>query len=292
MSKELSSILNFRDVGCTINQESGSESIREGLLYRCAQPDDASHEDRIRLRDVYKIKTVIDLRTRTEHIQNEKKREARQSAAAATDDSSAQSIEPRKVSGIEYAEVNFIGSAYTNSLLKKLSWYDYFRLIALMVTGYRIEGLRIVGEKVMNEQGLLGLARDSIDYCTNEVREVFDILSEPDNFPVLVHCTHGKDRAGLVVQLVLMLLGIEEELINSDYMLSGPGLASQREERLSEVRSIGLNDDFANCNPELVHVAHEHIRQKYGSIDGYLEHCGVTKQAREQVKQVLQSKSD
>ena len=108
MPQELASILNFRDVGRIINQESGSQSIREGLLYRCAQPDDASHEDRIRLRGVYKIKTVIDLRTKTEHIQNEKKREARQSAATSTGESASQSIEPRKISGIEYAEVNFI----------------------------------------------------------------------------------------------------------------------------------------------------------------------------------------
>ena len=73
-------ILNFRDVGKTINEFLGEKyicshspraaaliqshrRIAEGNIFRSARPDDAAISDRIRLRNSYGIKTIIDLRT-------------------------------------------------------------------------------------------------------------------------------------------------------------------------------------------------------------------------------------
>jgi protein tyrosine/serine phosphatase len=42
--------------------------------------------------------------------------------------------------------------------------------------------------------------------CKGEVKQVFDVLADDRNWPVLVHCTQGKDRTGLIVMLVLFLL--------------------------------------------------------------------------------------
>jgi protein-tyrosine phosphatase len=58
------SILNFRDIGKTINGYSGQRLVRDGLLFRSARPDEATQRDRMLLKDVYGIKTVIDLRTK------------------------------------------------------------------------------------------------------------------------------------------------------------------------------------------------------------------------------------
>lgn len=35
---------------------------------------------------------------------------------------------------------------------------------------------------------------------------------EDENFPILVHCIHGKDRTGLIIMLLLMLCGVEPEV--------------------------------------------------------------------------------
>lgn len=53
--------------------------------------------------------------------------------------------------------------------------------------------------------------------------------------PVLVHCTAGKDRTGLVVALALSAAGIPREAIVEDYALSGPEV---RRHRLAPVQAI------------------------------------------------------
>ncbi|MCU1404313.1 MAG: tyrosine-protein phosphatase [Glaciihabitans sp.] len=46
--------------------------------------------------------------------------------------------------------------------------------------------------------------------------------------PVLVHCTAGKDRTGLVVALALLAAGVSENEILTDYALSGLEVAPRR----------------------------------------------------------------
>ncbi len=40
------------------------------------------------------------------------------------------------------------------------------------------------------------------------------------NLPAVVHCTHGKDRTGLLVALLLLMLGVDEAAVVQDYVLS------------------------------------------------------------------------
>ncbi|KAF2098949.1 hypothetical protein NA57DRAFT_76182 [Rhizodiscina lignyota] len=278
----LPSILNFRDVGKTINDFTGLNKLQEKKLYRSARLDNATAEDRKRLIDEFAIKSVIDLRTETEHIENSKKRNQRIKA-------NAQEAEPLKIPGIAYHEINFNGKGYSNSLIKQLTWHQFFRLIRLMAMGYRTEGIRVLGENVMRARGLTGLAVDSIDACTKEVKQVFDVLSNPESYPVLVHCTQGKDRTGLVVMLVLQVLVLDVGSTKHDYMLSEAELAPEREERLKEIESIGLTEEFARCDPLMVKTVYKHILDKYGGIDKYLsEACGVDAAAQDRVRRIME----
>jgi len=53
------------------------------------------------------------------------------------------------------------------------------------------------------------------------VKTVFDDLSQKDNYPIYLHCTHGMDRAGTISYLLLALLGVEEDILMKEYQLSG-----------------------------------------------------------------------
>ena len=55
------------------------------------------------------------------------------------------------------------------------------------------------------------------------IRRVFKVLAEPENYPVFYHCRIGTERTGLVSVLVNGLLGVPEEEIFQDYMLSNFG---------------------------------------------------------------------
>lgn len=46
------------------------------------------------------------------------------------------------------------------------------------------------------------------------------IISQEIQFPLFIHCLSGKDRTGIVVASLLLLLGIDREYIIDEYLLS------------------------------------------------------------------------
>lgn len=271
----LKSIVNFRDVGKFVNNATGATRLNCGLLYRSARPDEASSEERQRLINDYGVKSIIDLRTKTEHIEQAQKRNLRIKASAVLPKTNDALTEPLEIPGIIYHNINFNGSAFSRMLLSQLSWLEFFKLIGLMMLGYRKDAIKILSPR-MEAMGLIGLAQSSLDVCTGEVRQVFDVLSDERNWPVLIHCTQGKDRTGLVVMLVLFLLGVGDEIIDDDYRLSESELAPEKEERLKEIASIGLSERFAVCPPDVVSGIHAHVKDKYTSVENYLGFVGVS----------------
>lgn len=53
-----------------------------------------------------------------------------------------------------------------------------------------------------------------------EIRRVFSDLAKPENYPVYIHCTYGRDRTGTVCCLLEALLGMQEGDLWRDYQLS------------------------------------------------------------------------
>jgi hypothetical protein len=223
---------------------------------------------------------------RTEHIEQAQKRDAKIKASTAIPQTNDDVAEPLKISGITYHEINFNGSAFSRMLVSKLSWVDFFWLAGLMIFGYRLDAIKIIAPH-MNEMGLVGLAKSSLDVCKAEVKQIFDVLADGQNWPVLVHCTQGKDRTGLVVMLVLFLLEVDQASIDQDYRLSESELAPEMEGRVKEIQSIGLTEQFAVCPPNVVSSVHSHITEKYGNVQNYLESAGVSKEAILRLKELL-----
>lgn len=52
------------------------------------------------------------------------------------------------------------------------------------------------------------------------IRNIFADLADKNNYPVLMHCTHGMDRTGTVCYLLEAVLGMSEEDMMKDYQFS------------------------------------------------------------------------
>ncbi|KAF2013632.1 hypothetical protein BU24DRAFT_411355 [Aaosphaeria arxii CBS 175.79] len=282
------SIANFRDVGEFVNDHTEEKALYPGLLFRSARPDDASFQDRNRLIKDCKIRTIIDLRTKTEHIQQSQKRNARIASSAAAPESNDSAAEPLKIPKITYHEINFNGRDFSWMLLSQLTWFDFFRLIFLMLLGYRTDAIKILAPK-MNEMGLVGIAKSSVDVCKKEVKQVFDILANQQSYPLLLHCTQGKDRTGLIVMLVLFLLELDDgiDIISKDYLESEEGLNSERDEMLIELNRVGISPTFTRCPPNMVSEIYAHLEENYGGTEEYLQAAGVSYQQIKKIRSIL-----
>ncbi len=163
------------------------------------------------------------------------------------------------------------------------------KLFGLYALGYRREAIGVLGANVMAARGLAGLAEDTLAHSRAEVRAVFGVLCDVHAYPVLVHCTQGKDRTGLVVLLVLLLCGVEVQAIQADYGVSEAALRPEREEKLAEIRSIGLPDEFAECPVDWVERVRAYIDGTFGGVEEYLEGCGVTGEQRAGLVELLRT---
>ena len=105
--------------------------------------------------------------------------------------------------------------------------------------------------------------------------------------PGLVHCTQGKDRTGLVIAWVLMILGLPVKAIDFDYQLSEEALLPEKESRLVEIREIGLPDEYANTAPGFVENIKAHLDNQYGGLDNYLDSVGFEKDQRQRLQEKL-----
>jgi protein-tyrosine phosphatase len=139
----------------------------------------------------------------------------------------------------------------------------------------------------MQPRGLIGLGKDTIDYCGPEIKQVFNVLCDKAAYPVLVHCTQGKDRTGLTVLLTLLLCGVEIETIAKDYMRSEAELESEMEERLKEINSIGLDESFARCPAGFCSQIEDYLETKHGGVQSYLFSIGVTEVQQDAIRNIL-----
>lgn len=104
-------------------------------------------------------------------------------------------------------------------------------------------------------------------------------LAEYDS-PSLVHCVAGKDRTGFAVALVHRLLGVHEDDVMSDYLLTN--VAGRIEERIDQgARVIRANygqdiqDDAIRTlmmvSPAYLEAAFAAMRERHGSLAQYAE---------------------
>ncbi|KAJ5954342.1 Tyrosine/serine-protein phosphatase IphP-type [Penicillium viridicatum] len=284
-------IINFRDVGRAVNQFCRKEILKEGVFFRSARLDDASERDIRRLTEELQIHTVIDLRSQTEHQMGTRKRRGEN---ANSDEKSPSPTDPiptnpdehlLQIPGSKRALISLTGKGFERALLSKLDWFTYLKAIGLVTTGYRSDAVRLVCGSVMRPRGLTGLAQDTLDSSMGEIRSVFEILACEESYPTLVHCTQGKDRTGLVVLLMLLLVGgVPVEAIVDDYSRSELELVSEFEERMEEIRAIGLGEDYTRCPTGFVSDTIEYLETRYGGVRGYLERVGVGSEMQERVR--------
>jgi protein-tyrosine phosphatase len=242
------SLLNFRDAGGI--RASGNSCIREGILFRSANPDTLKSDDMKKLRSL-NIRTVIDLRA------------------------------PHELSK-GYKSVD-----HADRLSLPLDFQQTTR-----------DRLRPVIYKKDAEEVIADISNDIyleiLDASGPVFRQVMERLAAPEKSPVLVHCQAGKDRTGIIIALILLAMGVERELIISDFMKSNEALLPYFKKRflLRKIFSFGLfpyrNMIFAvEVKQRNIESILDRIENHYGGIGGYLRHAGFDMAELAKVRRAL-----
>lgn len=121
--------------------------------------------------------------------------------------------------------------------------------------------------------------RDMLADAAPEIARVLGIVAERHAHPVIVHCTAGKDRTGVLIAVLLGLLGVPDEVIIEDYALSAGAMEALRAkliERYPEGREvIERADELFSAHPSNMTELLEHIEARYGTIEAYAAGAGA-----------------
>ena len=121
--------------------------------------------------------------------------------------------------------------------------------------------------------------RDFVASQTPQYAEMFRLLLTEDQ-QILIHCASGKDRTGFGAALILDVLGVEQESIVDDYLLTNDYLPLEQEiERLSGELSdhtgAAVSEEILRplleVRPEYIAACFEEIKKRYESKEHFFE---------------------
>jgi hypothetical protein len=70
--------------------------------------------------------------------------------------------------------------------------------------------------------------------------QLFELVADPANLPLDLHCREGKDRCGTMSALLLLALGVSETDVVSDYVLSNALLHRRIVARMFAIRVVWI----------------------------------------------------
>ena len=128
----------------------------------------------------------------------------------------------------------------------------------------RSDAIRYVQEEYVN----------LVENHKTQFAEMFDLLANDSNYPILLSGSLGKDGVGIATYLILYAIGIPQNILEQDYMLSNeyidPAKAEIDARNLSESMQEAVTA-MLSVNTAYLNYAIDYIKLKYGSVDNYLE---------------------
>lgn len=95
---------------------------------------------------------------------------------------------------------------------------------------------------------------------------------------LIFHCTAGKDRTGFGAYLFLSALGIPEEVIYEDYLLTNPASEEKVDHMLKEARKQNAPEELVKnildlllAKKSYLDTAVDAIEKNYGNVEGFLK---------------------
>jgi len=131
-----------------------------------------------------------------------------------------------------------------------------------------------------------------LKFDSSPIRNIFERLANTDRYPVVVHCTAGKDRTGVITALTLSLLGVDRTIIEEDYILTnrdvmrqidwienGPGFP-EGIDREWMLQHAGVPDDAMG-------VFLDGLESKFGGPAEFLRGIGIGDDKQDGIREAL-----
>jgi protein-tyrosine phosphatase len=232
------SVPNLRDLGLWPTRDGGR--VRPGLLFRSTELDKLAGADMtvfagLGIRSVYDLRTEPERRAQPDRLPAGTQHVVLDVFKDSKDAAPAQLL---KVASDPKAAEEMLGDG---------------RAVTLFVGGYR---------------EIIGLSSARAAY-----HRLFSDLALSKHRPALFHCTTGKDRTGWAAAAMLMLLGVADDLVMKEYLLTNTELLPALKPVFDAFQAKGGDPELLRpvfgVLPEYLEAAIGEMRKEYATIEGY-----------------------
>ncbi|MFF7244015.1 tyrosine-protein phosphatase [Embleya sp. NPDC008237] len=141
----------------------------------------------------------------------------------------------------------------------------------------RSADLSVLRERLGNGRAEKSIAADYRDQVVSRVdrhAQMLRAMLDADGLPVVVHCSAGKDRAGIAAALVQRIVGVSADDAVANYLISNdPGNRYEPNSDKLAMRPglLELFQPFLEVREEYLRGALEVMDTHWGGFDAYLE---------------------
>lgn len=131
---------------------------------------------------------------------------------------------------------------------------------------------------------------DHLDSDENLVLAI-NVLASLIAFPTVVHCAAGKDRTGVFVCLVLLLLGVPEESVAYDYLLTAENMARIVDRFRTWPRYANnmksLPAEIYRCDTKTIEILLVELKSRFGGAREWARQKGISEETIEKIRRNL-----
>ncbi len=107
-----------------------------------------------------------------------------------------------------------------------------------------------------------------------QISKIIKLIAESDG-AVCFHCTAGRDRTGIIAALLLKLVGVPNEDIAADYLLSSHYLQPKYSKIFSNPKHKDVPMEFLDCKPQNILEMLEYLDNEFDGAENYLLSAGA-----------------
>lgn len=130
-----------------------------------------------------------------------------------------------------------------------------------------------------------------VDSCQTSLLKTLQSIARAPEGAVLVHCTAGKDRTGVVTALALSAVGVPREFIVTDFAMTTEAMNRLRPRLLANAtlspEALKHLEKMLGSEPDLMDDLLDYLDVKYGGVDAYLTHIGFSSNDRDLLRNRL-----